>query len=206
MALANNCPQCDTVSTCLGGSTRGRYAYACQNANCAFRWTELRLALQLNGREVRLSNVAVGGEPRRSGGYTCRTCGQPKIGHTCSGPTERIFHTRFFHTRFDHVLKRMDPNVKVPRYTRRADDLPSRTEALGRVFRAALWAVRMKPTRERRIAAIAAMRDLPIDVKVHILGMANLYRNTPPHPRIKWPLRYAEQRERRASTIAWFFE
>ena len=60
----------------------------------------------------------------------------------------------------------------------------------------------MKPTRERRIAAIAAMRDLPIDVKVRILGMANLYRNTPSHPRIKWPLRYAEQRTSTVTAIA----
>eukprot|EP00966_Prymnesium_polylepis_P074779 1735094-Prymnesium_polylepis.1 len=118
------CPQCGLFSTLIGGSTRGtRYAYVCQDANCDFRWTELRPVLQLNSnRDLHASNIAVGGQPRRSGGYKCRICGQMKLGHNCTGPTN--------HTRFDCVLKRMDP--KVPGYTRRADDLPPRTEALGR--------------------------------------------------------------------------
>eukprot|EP00966_Prymnesium_polylepis_P265266 6128338-Prymnesium_polylepis.1 len=83
----------------------------------------------------------------------------------------------------------MDPNIRLQCYRRRLDDLPSRTEALGRVFRAVLWAIRLKPARERRIAAIKGMRKIDTDTKAVILGLANLLRNSPPHPRIRWPVR-----------------
>eukprot|EP00966_Prymnesium_polylepis_P157309 3635682-Prymnesium_polylepis.2 len=121
---------------------------------------------------------------RRASSLACGLCGaKPKFGHTCPGPQ------RIFETKFDHVLKRMDPNVQVQCYRRRLEDLPSRTEALGRVFRAVLWAVRVKPARERRIDAIAGMRTIDTDMKAVIMGLANLLRNSPPHPRIRWPVR-----------------
>ena len=40
--------------------------------------------------------------------------------------------------------------------------------------------------------AIAAMRAIPIDVKANIIGMANLFRNSPPPLPIAWPIRAKE--------------
>eukprot|EP00966_Prymnesium_polylepis_P073526 1706677-Prymnesium_polylepis.1 len=113
-------------------------------------------------------------------------------------PKDRVRMPRAAHIRNkvrDHVLERMDPNIWIKGYRRRPDDLPSRTEALGRVFRAALWAIRVKPVRERRIAAIAGMRKIDTDIKQLILGLANLLRVSPPHPRIRWPVRKCNARK-----------
>ena len=88
----------------------------------------------------------------------------------------------------------MDPKFHVAKFLRSGRDLPSRTEALGRVFRAALWTVRMKSRFgvERRKLALAGMRYLPLDVKKKILGLANLCRISSPHPRVSWPVRSSQ--------------
>jgi hypothetical protein len=48
---------------------------------------------------------------------------------------------------------------------------------------------------ERRIAAIKGMRRIDTDTKTVILGLANLLRNSPPHPRIRWPVRSRNTRK-----------
>ena len=90
-------------------------------------------------------------------------------------------------TRFDHVLVRMDRHAMVRGYRRQPHELPPSIDALHRVFRAALWAVRMKPrARERRLAALAAMRNLQPDIKRKILCMANLLRDESRHHGVRW--------------------
>lgn len=70
-----------------------------------------------------------------------------------------------------------------------ANELPVNVYALRRLFRAALWTVRLMPTRKCRLLAIYAMRHLPMDVKVKVLAAANMIRITVPHPGYAWPNR-----------------
>ena len=108
--------------------------------------------------------------------YSCRTCS-----HMWSQPRKT--------NNYDALLQRMDSKLDVPQYIRLHDDLPMRIDALRRLFRTALWAVRLQPAYARRISALASMTMLPVELKIKILGFANLLRTTPPHDRIEWPTR-----------------
>lgn len=82
-------PMCDkctsTKVTLRTGGTRGlRYVYVCDL--CDYRWSQLRAEHPILGWDKRESKIAVGDEPRRSGGYACGVCGvRPKKGHVCTG-------------------------------------------------------------------------------------------------------------------------
>ena len=124
---------------------------------------------------VTLLGGSLGGDSTRYT-WSCRDCGKQWTQNRTPNDSDRL-------------LQRMDPKLNVARYIRQRDDLPKRIDALRRLFRAALWAVRMQPTYARRIAALASMNMLPLELKANVLGFANLLRTTPPHSRIKWPTR-----------------
>jgi|EP00966_Prymnesium_polylepis_P161916 hypothetical protein len=70
--------------------------------------------------------------------------------------------------------------------------LPMRVDALRRIFRSALWCVRMMPKREQRMLVIHILRNLHFDLKTLILGQANMLRLTLIHPGYIWLHRLPE--------------
>ena len=71
-------------------------------------------------------------------------------------------------------------------------DFPYAIQALKRLFRMALWAVRARPVKQRRIMALFAMNSLPFEIKHMILSKANLVGGGTPHSGYLWPVRMVD--------------
>lgn len=74
------------------------------------------------------------------------------------------------------------------KYGCRAVYLPKRLAALQRLFRAALYAVRIMPRRKRILTALYALAPIDADLRHHILALSGLAqsRTTPPKPYTLW--------------------
>ena len=78
----------------------------------------------------------------------------------------------------------------------RDGQLPIRVDALRRLFRAALWCVRLMPKRERRVVAIFALRTLPWELKRIVLAQAKMLRITAAHSGHIWSTHEGDMEKR----------